>query len=412
MSYRSNLTFLLVSIAAVCLSIAGLLWVNQRVATTAPGGTDFFVLRNAASSWIFKGVSPYTPSISQDTFRVITGREPVPPSKANRFAYLSPLYSMAFVVPFSFGDWILSRALWMTLIEICIAASAFLAVRLSGWKISLWGSGFVALFAILGYYGLRAIFQGTFSAVAAVLLLASLVLIEKKHDMDAGLVLALASIDLHLSGLLILFTLFWAISSRRSQIPVGILIGLAFLTVSSMVFRPDWPVQWAAVLLSAKSMVLSGSSIISGIASHMPGVSQPVSLVLYGLSGAYLLMEWIMAWGKDEQWYQWTALLTLVMTLLFPLRTTSTDVLVTLPVIFLIYRAWQERWGKTGQVLAWLGLIILLGIGWGLFLATTKSGHESLWMLAIPTLLNLVCLWWVRWWAIHRTRLFFEEFPL
>ncbi len=49
---------------------------------------------------------------------------------------------------------------------------------------------------------------------------------------------------------------------------------------------------------------------------------------------------------------------------------------------------------------------------WALFLETLQGTRESPIMLVAPPLLCLGTLWWVRWWATHRQKLFFEEFPV
>jgi hypothetical protein len=218
--------------------------------------------------------------------------------------------------------------------------------------------------------------------------------------------------DLHLSLPLVIFTFFWSLSVNRGRIAIGLIIGTAFLTVSSMVFLPDWPIQWLRGIFEYLPSILERTSVITTLSNQMPGISTPLGLVLYGVAALYLIGEWILAWGRNDRWFQWTALLTLVMTVVFPFRVTSTDFVVLLPVMFLLFRSWQERWGAGGQRTAWAVLSAVTIGFWVLFLLTVQQTREYPLMQILPPFLCLICLWWVRWWAIHRQRLFYEEYPV
>lgn len=402
--------FLLVVLCSIVLAIVGVTWANLRTASANVGGVDFYLQMVPAHAWAANGTSPYSDTVAQKVYQLAQGREPIPASKARQFAFLSPLYSMAFLAPFGVADAIPARALWMTLTEICLVVSAILAMRLTGWKVSWMGSGVVFLFVLIGYYGARNVIQGSFSAIGAVPLLAGLLLVQSKRDMDAGLVLILATVDLHLSVPLIIFTILWALSVGRGRIVAGMLIGLLFMTISAMIFMPDWPIQWLRAMYENLPILLSRTSVMTVLANQLPGISYSLGLVFYGLAGLYLIAEWILAWGRDERWFQWTALMTLVIGLVFPLRTTSTDFVVLLPVLFLLFNSWQERWGPAGQRAAWVAVFILFVGGWALFLVTVNGARENSIMMILPPFLCLACLWWVRWWAIHRQRMFFEEY--
>jgi hypothetical protein len=404
--------FLVVFILAIALATIGLVWVNARFVSANQGGVDFFVQYHTAQSWAIHGTSPYSDTIAQETYRIVQGKEPIPAFKANQVAFLSPLYAMAIQAPLGAGDPQTSRIIWMTLTEICLVVTAILALNLTGWKVSAIEAGFVFLYALLGYYSMRTILQGSFSAITAMLLLGGLVLIQGKRDMDAGLVLALATMDLHLSLPLVIFAFFWSLSVGRGRIALGLIIGGAFLTVSSMVFLPDWPIQWVRGLFQYLPAILDRTSVITTLSNQMPGISSPLGLVLYGAAALYLIGEWILAWGRSDRWFQWTALLTLVLTVVFPLRVTSADFVVLIPVLFLLFRSWQERWGAGGQRAAWVLLgVVTIGF-WTLFLLTVQHTREFPLMQILPPFLCLGCLWWVRWWAIHRQRLFYEEYPV
>ncbi len=412
MNYRRSLVLLILLVLAIALGIAGFTWVNTRIIDTGQGGTDFYPMWSAAHAWAAKGTSPYSDTVAQQIYRDFQGHEAVPASKAGQYAFLSPLYAMVVLAPVGVLDLNTARIVWMTLSEICLVLIAFFAIRLSGWKVSTFGAGFLLVFVLLGYYGARTVIQGSFSAVGAALILGGLLLIQSRRDMDAGLVLALATVDLHMSAPLVLFAFFWSLSVRRSRVALGILIGVAFLAVCAMVFLPDWPIQWAKSMFLNLPVIFARGSAITTLANRLPGITQPLSLVLYALALIYLIGEWILAWGHAERWFQWTAMLTLLISLMLPLRVDSTDTIVLLPAACLLFSSWQERWGVNGQRAAWILVGCCLVGFWALYVGTLQGTKESPLMLVLPPLIYLATLWWVRWWAIHRQRLFFEEFPV
>ena len=119
----------------------------------------------------------------------------------------------------------------------------------------------------------------------------------------------------------------------------------------------------------------------------------------------YLLSEWAQAWGKGESWFIWTALMTLVISVFVAFRTATTHFGTLLPVIFLIFMIWEDRWGNLGKGLVGVS-ILMLSIGqWGLFLATVHGNEEQAVMYLLVPLFCLLGLWWVRWWAINPPRL-------
>jgi hypothetical protein len=244
------------------------------------------------------------------------------------------------------------------------------------------------------------------------LILGAIALIQRRRDIDAGLLLALSLAKPQMSFLVVIFTFFWGISARRGKLSAGIAGGVALLIVGSMLFMPDWPIQWIRQMIAYPSYTDRIGSVVSILANALPGISKPLSLVLYGIFGLYLLAEWILAWGKDERWYLWTALMTLVITNFVAFRTATPHYVALLPILFLLFRSWQERWGKAGQNAAWVVVIALFAGLWVVFLTTVEGTNEHAVMYLPLPLLCLLGLWWVRWWVIHHQKMFFEEFPV
>ena len=122
-----------------------------------------------------------------------------------------------------------------------------------------------------------------------------------------------------------------------------------------------------------------------------------------------MLLEWILAWGKDERWFRWTALMTVVITNLVGYRTATTNYMMMLPALFLAFSLWEQRWKTGGRVAVWVSLI-LLGFGlWPMHLATVQGNQEQAIMYLPFPFLCLIGLCWVRWWAINPPRVALQD---
>jgi O-antigen ligase len=151
-------------------------------------------------------------------------------------------------------------------------------------------------------------------------------------------------------------------------------------------------------------------SPLAVIAGRSPGIQPLFGQVLHAIAYIYVLAQWFFSYGKDERWFEWTALMTLVITHLVAFRTATTNYLVLLPALFLVFRVTEQRWQGVGRVLT-LAVLLALGAGlWGLFIVTVTGNIEGPIMYLPVPFLCLFGLWWVRWWALRPPRLMLEEF--
>lgn len=412
LNYQRSLLSIVISGCLVLAALAGLIWVNLRFSSQNPGGSDFYIYWNASRAWAVDGISPYDKQVEQRAKSSVGTTLNNTPAADASYTFPYPLYSMVFFVPFGPLDYTLARALWMTLLEAALGISAVLSLRLAKWRISLLGIGAVLLFTLLGYSGLQGIVSGQLATLDSIFLIGAIILVQNKRDMDAGLLFALATIRPQASLMLVIFAFIWSLSARRYRVALGITGGIAFLVILSMVFLPNWLVQWFWQILDQVKNPIQNSSVISILAGVFPGISKPLTYVLIGILSFYLLLEWSIAWGKRGEWFTWTALMTLVVTQFIGIRGSTVDFITLLPVFFLLFQSWQERWGKPGQTVAWVTLGLIFAGMWLLFLLTVHNTPESpLLFISIP-LGAMLALWWVRWWTLHRPKLFFDEYKI
>lgn len=224
---------LVIGIVLIIAALIGFTWVNYRFSVENPGGNDFLARWMGARYWLLKGISPYDQQVSLATQIAIYGHpaDPKVGDDINHFVY--PFTVMIFLAPFGMLDYLPARALWMTTLEICLFVLVFLSLRLAEWKVSVFKAGMLSLFSILWYHGMRTILLGQFAAIDALLVVAALVMIQRRKDFWAGLFLALATAKPQMVYLVILFVMIWALSTQRREILWGFLsVGGLILAIS------------------------------------------------------------------------------------------------------------------------------------------------------------------------------------
>jgi len=390
------------------LVIAGLTYANLRFSNLYPGGNDFLARWNGARYWLVQGISPYDERVSRDTQMKIYGHVADPSIGEDKNHFVYPLPSMIFFGPFGLLDYQLARALWMTTLELSLIGLAIVGIRLADWRLSPWRVAIILLFSLLWYHGIRTIILGQFAAINALLIALALLLIKRKQDFVAGLVLSLSIAKPQMSFLILPYVLFWAFSVKRWELWWGILTGLTIQIGITLALMPDWPSQWIRQVLDYPSYTNTGSPLWI-IANTMPGVSRQVNYFLNTIFLGYLFLEWIISWRKDTKHFVWTALMTLVVTNMVVWRTATTNYMMMLPVLFYILAIWEERWKITGQFFAWISLAGLAVGLWVLFLITVQGNLEQPIMYLPLPFFCLFGLWWARWWAIKPPRLIMED---
>jgi hypothetical protein len=204
--------------------------------------------------------------------------------------------------------------------------------------------------------------------------------------------------------LLIPFVLLWAVSTRRFLILTWGLGTIGLLLAASLALIPSWPIEWARQIIDYTTYTSRIGPPVSILAGVIPSVSRQITAFLTGLGLIYLAFLWQRALGKGDRWFQWTAAMTIAVTNLIALRTATTNYVVMLPALVLVFTVWNERWGKRANPIILFTLFGLFAGLWSLFLVTVEGNleHPALY-LPLP-LLSLTGLWWSRWWVLRELR--------
>lgn len=386
-------------------ALIGLTWMNYRYSVQNPGGSDFLPRWVGTREFLMKGQSPYSEETTAEIHRRFYGRAARPDEDQALFVY--PFYSIFIFAPFALiPDYNTARAVWMTVLEVAILLIALGGVSFSRWKLSPWMLGLLLLFALLWYYSIRPLINSNASILVGLLIVGALMAIRAEQDSWAGFLLVLATIKPQVVVLLILFILIWSISERRMIIVWSFLGNLALLTAITSLLIPDWTWQNLRQVVAYPGYTLPGTpgEIFK---EWVPGVGRQMGIALTIVVTATLIWEWRAALRKDFRWFLWTAFFTLTATTLVGIRTATENYIVLLPVVFLVFAAWDQEWGKFGRGLVALSYGLLLFGVWWLFLATLEVGEQpiqhSIMFFPLPVFL-MIGLYWIRWWILRPER--------
>ncbi len=400
MIQQRRIFFEILLVIGVILALVGLYRTNYIYSQQQPGGNDFLARWMGARYWLIEGISPYDDRVSLATQIVIYGR-PADKEKGEDIAhFVYPLPVMIFIAPFALFQYTVARALWMTLLELCMLAIIFLSFRLAEWELSRVKMFVLLLFFYLSYYSIRSIILGQYAVINTLLVLLSLLSLRRRNDFLAGILLALSLCKPQMVFLFVPFVLIWAWSQRRWDVFGGFFGGGGVILAISLMFLPEWPLQMVRQILDYPTYT-GDSSPLSIIAGLTPGVQRQVELILYIGFIAYLTVEWGMAWKKESAHFFWVAMLTVVINHLVAFRSATTHYILFFSAFSLFFRVLEERWQRVGRSLVWIILIVWFFGSWLLFLNTVQGNQENQVMFIPFPFLVLVGLWWIRWWLVR-----------
>jgi hypothetical protein len=385
-------------------------WANYDFAQQNTGGNDFLVHWVGTRAIFVDGLSPYSDAVAERIQTLAYGRPALPGEHELRVAY--PMYSALVFLPFALiSDYELARALWMTTLEAALIGLAFLSLKLTRWKMSIWLLPFFLIFSIFWYHSLRPLINGNAVILVALALVAAFAALKTGKDELAGVLLAFSTIKPHLVILPIIFFLIWTISFGRWRTLGWMLISLVLLSISAALFVPDWPLQNLREILAYSSYNPPGTPG-AAFETWLPAAGRRLGWALSALMGLILVTEWVFVRRRELRWFLWTGCLTLVISQWIGIQTDPGNFILLFFPLVLVISMWVERWGRAGSVLTAITLFLLFIVPWVIFLQTVTYGNQPLqhpiMFFPLPLFL-LITLYWVRWWAIKPRRLLVEE---
>jgi hypothetical protein len=369
-SVRLGIASALFLLVLVTLSIA-----NYRYSAQAPGGTDFVPRWLAVRLLLTEGQNPYSDSTSLAIQQVVYGREAPPGQDQVLFVY--PLYSVFLFGPFSLiGNYILARALWMTLLEVALVLLLLFSLRLARWRLSLIAIAALLLFSLTWYHSARPLINGNASIMTALFVAAGFMLIHSEHDLAAGAFLGMASIKPQALVLLVPFILLWAYSRGRMKLIASTIGTFLILLALSVLIIPDWMPQNIEQILAYPQYTLPGTPG-SIAAEWFPSAGIWIGAIIGIVLVVIMFWRWRRAWGQDFNVFLPTAMLTLVITNLIGITTATSNYIILLPGLILVLAEWERKYGRLGRTAAILIILAMFFGLWALFWLTVSGRRQS-----------------------------------
>lgn len=402
---RSPISTIIILIVSISLLTAALVWGNYRLAQANPGGEHFLVDWFSARSLFIDGVNPYSET-AQENMQAFTKTEQVKLTDDARFD--APLYSAFITLPLAvINDYPLARAVWMTVLEALMVGIVLMSLSLARWKLRPIYVGLLILFALFWFHGFYPILSGS-KVVVATLIVASVFLAVRERQYEfAGVLLGLATIQLHATALFILFVLYWSLRYRKGKIVVWFFASVLLLSAMAALIRPQWFLDYLRVLVQPTTSLQTITQVFK---SFLPAAGLRVGLILLWLTGIILFIEWFVSKKEDFNSFYWTGLLTLALSPWIGLRTEPVMFLVSFPAIIYAMSLWNERWPRTSIALITVVVILLFGGIWLMYLTQAEKAVSTISGLyfAQPFLVTIM-LYWVRWWAIRKPNVWFDQ---
>ncbi|MFN8380279.1 MAG: glycosyltransferase family 87 protein [Anaerolineae bacterium] len=394
-SSRNRLVLiLLVGLIAIML-VVNVVASHEFLTEPFPGFNDYATPWEAARSFFYEGVDPYSAQASLNIQTLLYGGPATSDQQPNHYAY--PFYTLAVAWPLIHIEYAWATAIWLVVSESLLIGALALLLMAYQWRPSPLVLVALVLVSLLSYPGARGLILGQVSHLVYFLLAALVWSLARSKNWLAGFILALTTLKPQLSVFVVAFVVLWALMSRRWSLLGALALTMAVLIGMSFLLLPGWVGGFVDQLLLYPSYieVSTPAQVVSWL---FGGAARPVELIL-NVVGLVLLVVtwWQLLISRHSERFAWTLMLTLVMSQLIGLRTATPHFVVLLiPLIW--YFKMLDRQGRN----LWT-LLILLGIfllPWIQFVLTVDGRQENPWMFVPLPFVMLILLLATRraWW--------------
>lgn len=388
------------AVIGLLITLVGLTAANLQFVERTPAGSDFLPFWTASHAWLVDGLSPYAPEIQSDADNLIYGRAAMPSLGEESYAFLYPFPSLFLTLLYGLLSYPAARAFWMTVLELAVPVTVLLAFGIRKWKTAPTLIAVTMLVALIWYPGFMGMISGQPAILIGLFLTGALLAIRREALLPAGVLMGLATLKPHLSGILILFLLLWGIQRKHWTLVLGFLGTTALLWAGSLLLEPSWMILWARALVQAYNQGLSLTPALGLFADLFPSFARESTWLFIGLAATSLLWEWGSILFGDDRALPWAAAYTVLLSIfLTPPLNYADQILLIIPVIIILDYA-EDRW-KARSIR--MNLILLPGIAatsWLPFLLSESSSGPVIFSYIMPILL-FIGMRWSRWWARH-----------
>ncbi len=360
--------------------------VHAFFTTRFPGGNDFYPRWAGARALLLEGRDPYSPEVTAEIQADILG--PTREAK-NSFSFAFPLPVVFLFWPLVYCSYDWAQATWMVTLQWVGVATVIGLLRLERLRPSPIGLAGLFLGTFFFYPVVRTIILGQFTLHVTLFLVAALWALQHGRDGWAGMWLAATFIKPQMVVFIVPWLVVWAVGRRRWRLVGGLLAGGGLLLLASLALFPRWPVSFLEDVRRYSGVAGGRNPLAVLMGLVWPGGPEAVRYGLAGLLLLAMLTAWRRGWQDDGESFLRAVYWTIVVSLLVPFQTGSTNqVMLFIPLFAWLHRS-LERWGRWWVL---MGVSVLLVALWALFLSTVKGEWENPVMFLPLPLLSLAVL--------------------
>lgn len=340
-----------------------------------PGGNDFLPRYLAWKYYLQFGYSPYSEETAYLTNLVVYGRQPMKGEDENREIY--PYYYFLLYAPFTVFEYALARAIFMTLLQVCLFGGVYLMMQVLAWKPPPWLLASSFIWVLLDYPQARGIILGQFAILGFFSLSMCLYLLKAHRDFWAGAVLVLATIKPPLVFLIIPLMTLWAIKAKRSKFLLGFYGVLGLLVLVSFIDDPQWFGDWLENLRYYPVYTVGQGPVWMLTHVGFPWMGSLGEWIITGILLGITFLVWYRFFTIDfPAGFIWVLSFTLfIQNIVVPRSATTNYVMLLIPLFWFfstINRLWQI--GKFATLFYQVGGIVGM---WWLHISTVQGNQEQ-----------------------------------
>lgn len=379
-------------------------WANYFFAKLTYGGEDFLINWQAARSLIRDGTNPYSSKALQQYAREAAENNILPVEKNLRFS--NPLFSLIPYIPFSFfSNFVYARAAWLLVQEISAVITGVLIIRIFKWDLSSKQIVVLSSFSLLFFFSMLNLISSTiYLALNLGIITVIYLLIDEKFEI-AGILFALLTLQLRVFVFPIIALITYIIKQKAWSFVIWFLITLFLLITISLLWIPDWPLQYIKELLEFSknaNLQLPGDSL----SVWLPHINKNIGNLIFLVILFWIITEFFLTKSSIRCLF-WTLALTLTLDQVAWFRSDLNGLVILIFPFFFIFHEWYMRDIKIGLPIIISSVVIFsLGILIISFLNGSLSyeGSYPLYIYLIGPLFLVLNLYWMRWW-IHKDQI-------
>jgi hypothetical protein len=332
-------------------------------------GNDFYQVWLTSRQWLRQGRDPYSPEMTREIQTGLYGR-PLDPNRpgdpVDQRVFPYPVFTDVLFWPAAEFPFAPVRVAVVCVLAALTLASVLLWLRALDWHLSGKWLAVILLLTLCSYPALEGLYAAQLGLFVAFLLAASLLALQRRRFLLAGILMALTTIKPQVTMLAILYLLIWSLHDWRvrSRFCVGLFSTLTLLIGASLAVLPHWIQSWTHTVLAYRHYTrppLVTEVLTSPLGSRWAG---PATFILTAVS---IILATLLAWrnraadsGSFAFWITLTLLLSITSITILPGQAVY-DHLILLPGILLLVRYRNELLdaGRVPRTLLAIGAVVL-----------------------------------------------------